>query len=110
MLQAPRIEFYSVNPRKQLHVDGELPPNSNSAFEFIKQGYLPRHYFPHETVRMDLLTTSETLMHCSFKGRKFYFSLGVIKDTAWSYEQPIEGIDAIVWKAALAGKGARGSV
>lgn len=86
MPQAPRIELHPVNQRVQVHVDGKLLADSTNALELRERGYPPRHYFPREDVRMDLLTTSETTTHCPFKGSTVYFSLGENKDIAWSYE------------------------
>ena len=101
MPQAPRIELHPVNQRVQVHVDGKLLADSTNALELRECGYPPRHYFPREDVRMDLLTTSETTTHCPFKGSTVYFSLGENKDIAWSYEQPIEGMEAITGKVAF---------
>ncbi|CDG54340.1 MULTISPECIES: DUF427 domain-containing protein [Halomonadaceae] len=103
MPQAPRIELHPVSQRVQVHVHvgGKLLADSSQAFELRESGYPPRHYFPREDVRMDLLTTSETTTHCPFKGSTVYFSLGENKDIAWSYEQPIEGMEAITGKVAF---------
>ncbi|MDR5886302.1 DUF427 domain-containing protein [Vreelandella janggokensis] len=95
MPQAPRIELHLVSQRVQVHVDGKLLADSTQALELRETGYPPRHYIPREDVRMDLLTSSETTTYCPFKGNTVYFSLGDNKDIAWSYEQPIEGMEAI---------------
>ncbi|MFJ5538989.1 DUF427 domain-containing protein [Vreelandella titanicae] len=101
MPQAPRIELHPVNQRVQVHVDGKLLADSTNALELLERGYPPRHYFPREDVRMDLLTTSETTTHCPFKGSTVYFSLGENKDIAWSYEQPIEGMEIIAGRVVF---------
>ncbi|MEG3081083.1 DUF427 domain-containing protein [Halomonas sp. 5021] len=85
MPQAPRIELHPVSQRVQVHVDGKLLVEvikSTQALELRETGYPPRHYFPREDVRMDVLTTSETTTHCPFKGDTVYFSLGDNKDIA----------------------------
>ena len=105
MPQAPRIELHSVSQRVQVHVDGKLLADSSQALELRERDYPPRHYFPREDVRMDLLTTSDTTTHCPFKGRSVYFSLGDKKDIVWSYEQPIEGMEAIADRVAFGGEG-----
>lgn len=101
MLQAPRIELHPVNQRVQVHGDGKLLADSKKAIELSEIDYLPHHYFPREDVRMDLLTSSETMTLCRFKGSTVYFSLGENQDIAWSYEQPIEGMEAITDKVAF---------
>ncbi|PKG52991.1 MULTISPECIES: DUF427 domain-containing protein [Halomonadaceae] len=105
MPQAPRITLHPVSQRVQVHVDGKLLADSTQALELRETGYPPRHYFPREDVRMDLLTPSETTTHCPFKGHTVYFSLGDNKDIAWIYEQPIEGMDAIAGRVAFGGAG-----
>jgi uncharacterized protein (DUF427 family) len=101
MPQAPSIELQPVNQRVQVHVDGKLLADSTETLELRETGYPPRRYFPREDVRMDLLTTSETTTHCPFKGDTVYFSLGDQQDIAWSYEQPIEGMEAIAGRVAF---------
>ncbi|MBT2773424.1 DUF427 domain-containing protein [Halomonas sp. ISL-60] len=101
MPQAPRIELHPASQRVQMHVDGKLLADSRQALELREIGNPPRHYFPREDVRMELLTLSETTTHCPFKGHTVYFSLGDHKDIAWSYEQPIEGMEAITGKVAF---------
>tara|TARA_R110002049_G_scaffold52540_3_gene146983 strand:+ start:12917 stop:13240 length:324 start_codon:yes stop_codon:yes gene_type:complete len=101
MPQAPRIELHPVSQRVQVHVDGKLLADSTQVLELRVQGYPPRHYFPLGDVWMYFLTTSETTTHCPFKGNTVYFSLGNNKDIAWSYEQPIEGMEAITGKVAF---------
>ncbi|QPL47109.1 DUF427 domain-containing protein [Halomonas sp. A40-4] len=107
MPHAPRIELHPVNQRVQVHVDGKLLVEiikSTQALELRETDYPPRHYFPREDVRMGLLTISETTTHCPFKGHTVYFSLGDNKDIAWSYEQPIEGMEAIADWVAFGGE------
>jgi len=104
MPQAPRIELHPVSQRVQVHVDGKLLADSTNALELRERGYPPRHYFPREDVRMDLLNTSETTTHCPFKGNTVYFSLGDHKDIAWSYEHPVEGMEAIACRVAFDGE------
>jgi len=101
MPQAPRIELHPVSQRMQVHVDSKLLADSTQALELQEIGYPPRHYFPREDVRMDLLTISERTTHCPFKGSTVYFSPGENKDIAWSYEHPIEGMEAITGKVAF---------
>ncbi|SDN73502.1 DUF427 domain-containing protein [Vreelandella arcis] len=102
MPQAPRIELHPVNQRVQVH--GKLLVEvikSTQTLELRETGYPPRHYFPREDVRMNLLTLSEKTTHCPFKGNTVYFSLGDKKDIAWSYEQPIEWMEAIAGRVAF---------
>ncbi|BCB08703.1 hypothetical protein HHSLTHF2_25930 [Vreelandella venusta] len=101
MPNSPRIELHPISQRVQAHVDGTLIADSTNTLELRERGYPPRHYFPREDVRMELLTVSETTTYCPFKGHAVHFSLGEHRDIAWSYEQPIEGMEAIAGKVAF---------
>jgi uncharacterized protein (DUF427 family) len=100
-MQNARITLHPTQQRMQVQVDGILLADSTNTLELREYGYPPRHYFPREAVRIDLLTTSETTTHCPFKGSTVYFSLGENKDIAWSYEQPIEGMEAIAGRVTF---------
>ncbi|AJY50059.1 DUF427 domain-containing protein [Halomonas sp. KO116] len=94
-MQNARITLHPNQQRIQVQVDGILLADSTNTLELREHGYPPRHYFPREDVRMDLLTVSETTTYCPFKGRTLYFSLGESLDIAWSYVEPVEGMEAI---------------
>ncbi|AYF34420.1 nucleotidyltransferase domain-containing protein [Vreelandella alkaliphila] len=101
MPNSPRIELHPISQRVQAHVDGTLIADSTNTLELRERGYPPRHYFPREDVRMNLLTVSKTSTYCPFKGHTVTFSLGERRDVAWSYEQPIEGMEAIAGRVAF---------
>ncbi|WP_301584088.1 DUF427 domain-containing protein [Halomonas alkaliantarctica] len=101
MPNASRIELHPISQRVQAQVDGTLIADATNTIELRERGYPPRHYFPREDVRMDLLTVSETTTFCPFKGHTVYFSLGERQDIAWSYEQPIAGMEDIAGKVAF---------
>ncbi|WP_249975807.1 DUF427 domain-containing protein [Vreelandella olivaria] len=105
MPNALRIELHPISQRVQAHVDGTLIADSTNTLELRERGYPPRHYFPHEDVRMELLTVSETTTYCPFKGNAVTLSLGERQDIAWSYEQPIKGMEAIAGRVAFGGEG-----
>ena len=102
-MQDARITLHPTNKRIQVWLDGILLADSTNTLELREHGYPPRHYFPREDVRMDLLTTSETTTYCPFKGHTVYFSLGESRDVAWSYEEPVEGVEAIASRVAFYG-------
>ena len=59
----------------------------------FETGLPVRYYLPQTHVRMDLLTPTETLTHCPYKGEAGYWSLRVgddiRADVAWSYRRPL---------------------
>lgn len=48
-----------------------------------------RFYLPATDVRTDLLTASETITYCPYKGWARYLSHPEVADVAWSYPDPI---------------------
>lgn len=102
-MQYARITLHPTQQRMQVRVAGILLADSTNALELREHGYPPRHYFPREDVRMDLLTVSETTTYCPFKGHAVYFSLGERRDIAWSYEEPVECMEAIESRVAFYG-------
>jgi uncharacterized protein (DUF427 family) len=103
-MQDARITLHTSQQRMQVQVDGVLLADSTNTLELREHGYPPLHYFPREDVKMDLLTTSETITHCPFKGQAVYFSLDERRDIAWSYEEPVEGMEAITGRVAFYGE------
>ncbi|MFQ3788978.1 DUF427 domain-containing protein [Halomonas sp. A29] len=91
----PRIILNPQIHRVQVMIGDTLLADTSRAFELRERGYPPRFYFPREDVRMDLLTRSDTVTHCPFKGDAAYFSFGDQSDVAWSYERPLEGMETI---------------
>ncbi|MGO3782288.1 MAG: DUF427 domain-containing protein, partial [Vreelandella alkaliphila] len=91
----------SGNGSKSGFSTASLIADSTNTLELREHGYPPRHYFPREDVRMELLSVSETTTFCSFKGHTVTFSLGERQDIAWSYEQPIGGLEAIADRVAF---------
>lgn len=57
------------------------------------------HYFPPESVKMELLSTSETHTVCPWKGQASYYDVtagGMMnKDAAWYYPEPKEAANKI---------------
>lgn len=51
-------------------------------------------YYPREDVNMDYFVKSDTQYTCPWKGAATYYSVKygdkIIKDAAWSYEEPKE--------------------
>jgi uncharacterized protein (DUF427 family) len=66
---------------------------STHAHALYETGLPPRWYVPRVDVRMDLLTPSDTVTHCPYKGTTVHFSarIGdeVTPDVAWSYPTPL---------------------
>jgi uncharacterized protein (DUF427 family) len=103
-MQNARITLHPTQQRLQVQVEGILLADSINTLALCEYGYPSRHYFPREDVRMNLLTSSKTTSHCPFKGYAVYFSLGESRDVAWSYEEPIEGMEPLAGRVAFYGE------
>jgi uncharacterized protein (DUF427 family) len=73
-------------------VGGEAVVDSEHAMLLHEGGHLPVYYFPRDDVRMDLLEPTAHSTHCPHKGEASYWSVGVVENAAWSYEQPLEPV------------------
>lgn len=100
-MQDARITLHPTQQRMQVKVDGILLADSINTLELREHGYSPRYYFPREDVRVGLLTVSVTTTYCPFKGHAMYFSLGENRDIAWSYEEPIKGMEVLAGRVAF---------
>ncbi|HKE80116.1 MAG TPA: DUF427 domain-containing protein, partial [Solirubrobacteraceae bacterium] len=61
---------------------------STSPRMLVETGLPVRYYLPKTHVRMDLLSPTETVSHCPYKGQAEYWSVGGHADLAWSYRAP----------------------
>ncbi|MAN13595.1 DUF427 domain-containing protein [Alterinioella nitratireducens] len=71
---------------------GAVLGETTNALELV-EGDLPAvYYFPRADIGMAFLDASDTRSHCPHKGDASYFSIvtksQVLKDAAWSYEDP----------------------
>ena len=59
----------------------------------FKTGLPTRYYLPKTHIRLDLLTPTDTVSQCPYKGQSDYWSLRVgdetYPDPAWSYRRPL---------------------
>lgn len=63
------------------------------------------HYFPRDSVHLELFTDSPTPYTCPWKGKAAYFNLSAngteLKDAAWSYPEPKEAAKEIAGHLAF---------
>ncbi|MDI4638685.1 MULTISPECIES: DUF427 domain-containing protein [Halomonadaceae] len=97
----PRITLHPHTRRVRIYSGDTLIADSENAIELRERGYPHRHYIPKEDVDMSTLSTSSTVTHCPFKGDSTYYSFSSINDVAWSYDQPIEEMEAIAGRLAF---------
>lgn len=97
----PCLNLHPHERGVQVRIDGTLLADATQAIELRERGYPPRQYSRRDDARMDLLTRSETVTHCPFKGDDSYFLFGDQQEVAWSYEQPLERVEAIERRSAF---------
>jgi uncharacterized protein (DUF427 family) len=87
-----RIDILPSSRHVAVVLDGVTIAESASAWLLFETGLPVRYYLPKTHVRMDLLTPTETVSHCPYKGRAEWWSARVgdtvHEDIAWSYRAP----------------------
>lgn len=88
-----------------IRAGGAVLGESSEALELTENGYLPVIYFPRGDIAMAFLDASDTSTTCPYKGTASYYSIQTksvtIKDAAWSYEDPKEGVKRIAGHLAF---------
>jgi len=84
-----RVDTLRSSRRVEVYVKGERIANSTRPVLLFETWLPTRYYLPYEDVRMDLLTASNTISYCPYKGRARYWSHPEVPDVAWSYPDPI---------------------
>jgi uncharacterized protein (DUF427 family) len=83
----------------EIAVDGVTLASTDRAVALEETGLPLRFYVPRDDVRMEHLEATTTETVCPFKGQASYWTVRVgdaeRRDLAWSYEQPIEGVEKI---------------
>lgn len=73
--------------------------SSDKALDLIEGGGRPVLFVPREDADMDVFYKTEQRTNCPHKGDASYYALkadGVVAaDAVWSYETPLETVDAI---------------
>lgn len=78
---------------------GAVLGESANALELAEGDYPPVIYFPKDDIAMAFLERTDHATTCPHKGAASYFSIvtksTVLKNAAWSYETPLDGVAAI---------------
>lgn len=86
------LRLMHAGRRVRVRFNGELLADSTRALELFEGEYAPVFYLPREDVKMDLLTPTESVTWCPFKGEASYWSIDAAgtdgQDAVWSYEDP----------------------
>ena len=84
-----RVDILASSRHVRVEVDGVTIAESTSPRLLFETGLPVRYYLPKTHVRMDLLTATDTVSHCPYKGQAEWWSVRagnrVHSDLAWSY-------------------------
>ncbi len=88
-----------------IRAGGAVLGESANALELTEGSYPPVIYFPRGDIAMAFLEPSDTSTTCPHKGCACYYSIQtksvLIKDAAWSYEDPHEAVRRIAGHLAF---------
>ena len=88
-----RVDALRSSRRVRVEIDGVTVAESSHPTLLFETGLPARYYLPQPDVRMDMLTPTDTVTHCPYKGTARYWSVRVgdraLDDIAWSYPTPL---------------------
>jgi uncharacterized protein (DUF427 family) len=88
-----RIDILASSRHVRVETDGVTIAQTTKPTLLFETGLPARRYLPRTDVRMDLMTPTDTVTHCPYKGQAEYWSLRVgdrlERDVAWSYPTPL---------------------
>ena len=96
---ADHITIRPADGTWSIRAGGAVLGETSNALELIEGDGAPVIYVPRADIAMAFLDPSETTSSCPHKGKASYYAIiaksGPIADAAWSYEDPIAGMEAI---------------
>ena len=100
-----RVDILHSSRHVRVEVEGVTIAESAKPTLLFETGLPVRFYLPKTRVRMDLLTATETVTHCPYKGLAEYWSVRLGEtlhaDLAWSYRTPLPESQKIAGLVAL---------
>lgn len=96
---ADHIKLRAASGTYSIRAAGAVLGESSNVIELSEEGYEPVLYVPRGDLAMAFFEPSDTKTTCPHKGEANYYHFeaksGTIRDAAWSYETPIDGLDRI---------------
>ena len=90
-----RIDVRRTSRPVEINVHGEVVTESRRAL-VLSEGHLPnRFYVPRADVPEKLLEVSATHTYCPYKGQASYLHVAGVRDGAWYYPEPYDGVRLI---------------
>jgi uncharacterized protein (DUF427 family) len=100
-----RVDILASSRNVEFKVDGVTVAVSSQPRILFETGLPARYYVPLSDLRLDLLTPSDTVSHCPYKGTASYWHLEVngkrYEDFVWMYRMPLPESQKIAGLASL---------
>jgi uncharacterized protein (DUF427 family) len=103
MSQNGPIRIEPSSKRVRVVIDDVTIADSTNGQLLFETGLPPRYYLPKADVHMDLLTATDKVTTCPYKGKARYWSVDTGQathpDVVWGYDDPLpqsEGIAGMV--------------
>lgn len=88
-----RVDSLRSSRHIRIEIDGVEVANSTRPTILFETGLPPRYYLPKTDIRLDLLTPTDTVTQCPYKGDANYWSVEVdgtvYDDHVWGYRYPV---------------------
>jgi len=94
-----RVDACRSSRHVRVVIGGETVAASDRPVLVFETGLPVRYYLPKTDVRLDLLTPTDTVTRCPYKGQARYWSATAgdttVEDAAWSYTYPLPAVSTI---------------
>jgi uncharacterized protein (DUF427 family) len=88
-----RVDSLPSSRQIRVEIDGVTVAESSRPTLLFETGLPARYYLPKPDVRMDMLTPTDTVTQCPYKGTARFWSVRIgdttLNDIAWSYPTPL---------------------
>jgi uncharacterized protein (DUF427 family) len=100
-----RVDILASSRHVEIGVDGVSLAESRQPRILFETGLPPRYYLPITDVHRELLTPSDTVSHCPYKGSASYWHVNVngarYRDFVWTYRTPLPESQKIAGLVAM---------
>src|SRR5436190_2995691 len=96
-----RVDVLNSSRHVKVVVGGVVVAETDSPRLLFETGLPTRYYIPKLDVRLELLTPTDTVTRCPYKGQARYWSAEGVTDAAWSYTYPLPAVTAIAGHIAF---------
>jgi uncharacterized protein (DUF427 family) len=96
----------SPNPKRiRVSADGVVIAETSRALTLKEASYPAVQYIPREDAKLELLSRTDRVTHCPYKGDANYFSVNtdgkLIENSIWTYEAPFPAMAEIAGHLAF---------